>query len=213
MDYWKWLLLFGSVIKVLLEQGSFNCKGTRLHEGTAMQKLSHKSWRKDDFELRFSAQIPAKIWAGAREEPASSLGSSSPFRRTGNLAGWPLESIISTCRNALQPEKINPKQQGRQHQRATAFPNHDIGQPRSIQAQGGQCCAVQTQVMANNCMHFGSSAKHNEEYAAALSILIKEFEKKNHKFMFMTPFSVDINTRPASLGTYRVAIRYSTQKI
>lgn len=43
VEYWKWLLLFGSVIKVLLEQASFNRKDTRYHEGTATQRLSHKS--------------------------------------------------------------------------------------------------------------------------------------------------------------------------
>lgn len=43
VEYWKWLLLFGSVIKVLLEQASFNRKDTRYHEGIATQRLSHKS--------------------------------------------------------------------------------------------------------------------------------------------------------------------------
>lgn len=88
VEYWKWLLLFGSVIKVLLEQASFNRKDTRYHEGTATQRLSHKSqalavtqrclWAAED--LCFQAQIPAKIWAGAREEPVSSPGSLSPLR-------------------------------------------------------------------------------------------------------------------------------------
>jgi len=42
--------------------------------------------------------------------------------------------------------------------------------------------AVLTQVMANNCMHFDSLAKYSavnyEEYAAMLSISIKEFENR-----------------------------------
>lgn len=39
-----------------------------------------------------------------------------------------------------------------------------------------------TQVMASNCMHFDTLAKHsaliNKEYAVMLSILIKEFENR-----------------------------------
>ena len=46
----------------------------------------------------------------------------------------------------------------------------------------GGCRAVLTAVMANNCMHFDTLAKHsalnNEEYAAVLFIFIKEFEKR-----------------------------------
>ena len=46
-------------------------------------------------------------------------------------------------------------------------------------AWGGQCCAVLTQVMANNCMHFDTLAKcrdlNSVVYTAVLSLLIKEF--------------------------------------
>jgi len=46
----------------------------------------------------------------------------------------------------------------------------------------GQCCAVLTQVMANNCMYFDTLAKHipinSKEYAVMLSLLIKEFENR-----------------------------------
>ena len=39
-----------------------------------------------------------------------------------------------------------------------------------------------TQVMANNCMHFDTLAKHkalnSKEYAAVFSILIKQFENR-----------------------------------
>jgi len=49
-------------------------------------------------------------------------------------------------------------------------------------AQGGQCWAVLTEVMANNCTHFDTLAKHraqnSEEYAAMTSILIKEFASR-----------------------------------
>jgi len=49
-------------------------------------------------------------------------------------------------------------------------------------AQGGQCWAVLTEVMATNCMHFDTLAKHraqnSEEYAAMTSILIKEFASR-----------------------------------
>lgn len=67
-----------------------------------------------------------------------------------------------------------------------------------------------SQVMANNCMHFDTLPKHSpvyrEKYAAVLSVLIRGFEnrfqgcqkKKNHKFIFVTPFSVEINTLPAN---------------
>jgi len=41
---------------------------------------------------------------------------------------------------------------------------------------------VLTQVMANNCMHFDTLAKHSalnsKEYAAVLSVMIKGFENK-----------------------------------
>lgn len=67
-----------------------------------------------------------------------------------------------------------------------------------------------THVMANNFMHFDTLAKHtfvrSERYASLLSTLIEEFEnrfqdfKENRTFfsIFSTPFSVDINTIPAS---------------
>ena len=53
-------------------------------------------------------------------------------------------------------------------------------------------------------MRCGTLAKHSpanrEKQAAMLSILIKRFEntllKKNHQFMFLTPFSVDLNALP-----------------
>lgn len=37
VEYWKWLLLFGSVINLLLEQASFSSKDPRYHEGTVTQ--------------------------------------------------------------------------------------------------------------------------------------------------------------------------------
>ena len=82
-------------------------------------------------------------------------------------------------------------------------------------AQGGQCRAVLIQVMAINCVHFNTLAKHSsvsgEECSALLSVLIKEFvkelesrvqgwkkkkKKKKKEFMFVTSFSVDINILP-----------------
>ena len=68
----------------------------------------------------------------------------------------------------------------------------------------------QSQVKANNFMHFDTLAKHgpvnNEKYAALLFDLIQEFEnrfqdfRKNHQSfgIFATPFSVDINILPAN---------------
>jgi len=45
---------------------------------------------------------------------------------------------------------------------------------------GGQCCAVLTPVTANSCVYFDTLAKrgaqNSKEYAAVLSVLIKEFE-------------------------------------
>jgi len=49
-------------------------------------------------------------------------------------------------------------------------------------ARGEQCCAVLTQLMANNFMHVVTLAKHRalsrEEYEAVLSVLIMEFENR-----------------------------------
>ena len=75
-------------------------------------------------------------------------------------------------------------------------------------------------------MHFDALAKHSpvnsKTYAAVLHVLIKEFEKrfqdcwkKSSIFgVFVTPFSVDINTLPANFQMEgRVAMTYSTQKL
>lgn len=79
-----------------------------------------------------------------------------------------------------------------------------------IRTQWG-CRSMLTHVMANNCMHFDTLAIHSllncEQYAALLSILIKESESRFKDcwrteqsslvlFCFCilpTPFSVDIN--------------------
>jgi len=49
-------------------------------------------------------------------------------------------------------------------------------------AWGGQCCAVLTQGMANNCTHFDTLAKHralnSEKYTAVPSALTNEFENR-----------------------------------
>ena len=81
-------------------------------------------------------------------------------------------------------------------------------------AQGGQCFAVLTQVMANSCTHFDILAKHrapnSEEYSAVLSILIKKFEimfqdcknKQTNKktvSLFVATLSDDINSLPANV--------------
>lgn len=69
-------------------------------------------------------------------------------------------------------------------------------------------------MMANNYVHFDTLAKHSalngKEHTAMLSVLVKEFQ---------TLFPVDLYiyidiyiTCRFSNGTYRVAIRYSTQK-
>jgi len=77
------------------------------------------------------------------------------------------------------------------------------------------------QVMASSCMHFDTLAKHSalksEEYTAMLSVLIKDFEnrfhdcQKNHQFMFVTLFSVDINTLPTNSQTECIQLQSDLQ--
>lgn len=80
---------------------------------------------------------------------------------------------------------------------------------------------VQTQVMANDFIHFNTLAKHSpgnsEKYAALFSVLIQEFEnrlqdgQKNHlsSGIFATPFWVD---KYFFQNECIVAIRLSTKK-
>lgn len=83
-----------------------------------------------------------------------------------------------------------------------------------------------SQVMANNCMHFDTQPKHSpvyrEKYAAVLSVLIRGFEnrfqgcqkkKKSSIYICDSIFSRNkYTTCKFSNEMYRFAIRYSTQK-
>jgi len=55
-------------------------------------------------------------------------------------------------------------------------------------AQGGDCCAALTQVMANNCMLFDTLSEHralnSKEYAAVLSFLTKEFDNRSTESLY-----------------------------
>ena len=81
----------------------------------------------------------------------------------------------------------------------------------------------QAQRMANDLMHFDVLAKHrpvnSKKYAALLSILIKGFENRfqdlwkviNIFGIFVTPFSVDINTLPAHFQMKCVELQSAIQ--
>lgn len=81
----------------------------------------------------------------------------------------------------------------------------------------------QSQIKANNFLHFDTLAKHgpvkSEKYAALLLHLIQEFEsrfedfrKKNQYFdIFATPFSVDINMLPTQFQTECIELQSDNQ--
>ena len=80
-----------------------------------------------------------------------------------------------------------------------------------------------TQVMANNCMHFDTLAKHspvNRKKICSFNLCFdNELEnmfqdcQKSHKFfgIFATPFSVNINTLPANFQMECIELQSDTQ--
>jgi len=75
--------------------------------------------------------------------------------------------------------------------------------------------------MAHNCLHVDTLAKrralNSKEYAAALSVVIKEFENrfqdgwKDNQFMFVALFSVDVSTWPVNIQMECVELQSVTQ--